>query len=1090
MMGRIGAGVFLYFFLSLSVGAEETRLLRFPDVSDDSIVFTYAGDLWTVGRGGGEARRLTSFQGVESHPKFSPDGTLVAFSGQYDGNTDVYIVPVAGGAPRRLTWHPGGDVPRGWTNDGTKVVFASGRVSVPNPYSKFWTVGVAGGFPEPMPMPRAWRGQFSPDGRHFAYESIQSWETEWRNYRGGQNKPIWVLDLQDYSLEKLPWDGANDQNPVYVGDSIYFLSDRDYTMNVYAFDTGTRNLRQLTHFKEFDVKNLEAGGGALVFEMGGTLHLLDPGDGPAAEVPITVRGDFPWARPHWEDVSDRLSNGVLSPTGKRAAFEARGEIFTVPAEKGDIRNLTRSAGIAERAPAWSPDGQRIAWFSDAGGEYQLVIADQHGDEPRILQLPNPTFFYTPVWSPDGKHLSYGDADRNLWVLDVESGEPTKIDEEGFAHPERTIYPAWSPDSKWIAYTKRLKNQYNAVWVYSLEEGERRPITDGLSDSMSPAWDRGGKFLYFLGSTDYGLSVGWLDMSSMDRPLTRTIYLAVLPDDEPSPLGPESDEESLDEDGDEKEDDEDSKKDKKGTKDEVPAVDIDFGSLDQRIIALDVPARNYLGLAAGEEGVLFYSDIQGSLYDTYPAPTATLRRYTLEDREEKTVLSAVKGYALSTDGKKLLYRVDEQWGIVDATAEVKPGDGAIDTKNVRMKVDPAAEWKQMFREAWRYQRDYFYVDNVHGLDLDEAYATYAPWVEHVRHRVDLTYVLDILGGETAVGHSFTGGGDSPEVEIVPVGLLGADLEIANGRFRITKIYTGENWNPDLRAPLSGPGIDVKQGEYIVAVNGVELLSEMNPYSPFDRTATKQTVLKVNGRPRMEGAREVTVVPVASETALRRRDWVEGNRRRVDAMSDGKLAYVWLPDTAREGYTYFNRYYFAQQDRKGAVIDERFNGGGSIADYMVDLMSRELLGYFNNPLGDRQPFTAPNAGIWGPKVMIINETAGSGGDMLPYMFRLKKIGPLIGTRTWGGLVGIWDVPSLLDGGYITAPRGGFFNLDGEWDVENEGIAPDVEVEQLPAEVIAGRDPQLEKAIEVALELLREKGVDLKPQPPDPVRVRRPD
>jgi tricorn protease len=1080
----------LTFFVATPAPAEESRLLRHPDVSDRQIVFAHGGDLFIVDRDGGAARRLTSHPGIESFPRFSPDGTWIAFSAQYDGNTDVFIVPVEGGEPRRLTWHPDVDTARGWSNDGRRVIFASGRTNPPIQYPKFWTIGVDGGMPESMPMPRAWRGQHSPDGRRFVYELVQSYETEWRNYRGGQNKPIFILDLDSLALEKLPWDGANDSDPVYLGDTIYFLSDRDYTVNVHAFANGA--VRQLTRFTEFDCKNLESGGGRLVFENGGFIHLLDPAGGEPRRVPIAVRGDFPWARPHWEDVAAQLSNGSLSPTGKRALFEARGEIFTVPAKKGAVRNLTQSSGVADRAPAWSPDGTRIAWFSDEGGEYGLVIADQDGANRRAIELDRPTFFYTPAWSPDSNYIAFADADRTLWVADLQAGKVRRIDNEGFTHPLRTIYPEWSPDSKWIAYTKRLTNQFNAIRVYSIESGESHPVSDGMSDSLAPAWDRSGKYLYFLASTSYGMSVGWLDMSSFDRPRERSIYLAVLAADEPSPLLPESDDEEIGK----KEENGDDKTGEGGDAagGKAPEVRIDFDGLQQRIIALGTPARDYYDLEAGADGTLFYSEGDPPLANSAPArPPSNLYRYTLKEREEKKVMTGVTWYALSADGSKLLYQANGGWEIVDAAAEAapgeaQPGDGALDTADIRMKVDPAAEWTQMFREAWRYQRDYFYVDNVHGLDLGQAYARYAPWVDHVRHRDDLTHLLDILGGETSVGHSFTAGGDSPDIDTVPVGLLGADLEVDGDRYRIGVIYDGESWNPDLRAPLRGPGIEVNEGDYLLAVNGRELKAGMNPYSLFDRTADRQTAIKVNDRPQLEGARELTVVPVASEAALRTRAWVEGNRRKVDELSDGKLAYVWIPDTGQNGYVAFNRYYFAQQDKQGAVIDERFNQGGAIADYMVDLMSRTLMGYFNNPIGDRQPFTAPNAGIWGPKVMLINDAAGSGGDMLPYMFSLRQIGPLIGTRTWGGLVGIWDVPPLIDGGFITSPRGGFFDLDGEWAVENYGVPPDIEVEQLPAEVNAGRDPQLEKGVEVALEMLRKQGIELKKQPPDPVRVRR--
>ena len=1057
---------------------DETRLLRSPAISDAHIAFVYANDIWIVGRDGGDARRLTTFQGAETAPHFSPDGQTVAFSGQYDGNTDVYIVSVNGGEPQRLTWHPGADLARGWSNDGGSVVFASGRTGAPIPYPKFWLVSTDGGSPSPMPIPRVYQGKHSPDGRRFVYQKIQQWEDEWRNYRGGQNNPIRIIDLRTLEVQKLPWEGSRDNDPVWIGDRVFFLSDRDFAMNVWSYDLGSGQLEQRTFFEEFDSKNLEGGGGALIFENGGFLYTLDPSGGEPVKLTISARGDFPWARPHWESVGNQIRSGNISPSGKRAVFEARGNIFTVPAEKGDVRALTRTSGVADRVPAWSPDGEHISWFSDAGGEYQLVIADQFGNDPRTVELPNPTFYYTPVWSPDSKHIAFGDADRNLWVVEAESGDVALIDNEGFAHPERNIYPEWSPDSKWIAYSRRLENEYNAIFVYSLGSEESTQLTDGLSDSRSPAWDKSGKYLYFLASTDYGLNVGWLDMTSVLRPLNFAIYMAVLPADEPSPLLPESDDEEV------AQEEEESEEGSNGEGADDGAVRIDFEGIDQRVIALEVPARGYSSLSAGEEGTVFY------LENLQNQPGFTLHRYKLSDRESKSVMSGIFGYELSADGKKLLYVMPgNTWGIVDAGGSPNPGDGRLNTSAMQMKVDPAAEWRQMFREAWRYQRDYFYVDNVHGLDLDWVYDTYSPWVDHVRHRVDLTYILDILGGETAIGHSFTGGGDTPDVETVPVGLLGADLVAADGRYRIEKIYTGENWNPNLRAPLSGPGIDVSVGDYILAVDGVDLTADMNPYSVFDRTANKQTVLTLNSRASEEGARQVTVVPVTNEVALRARDWIEGNRRMVDELSDGRLAYVWLPNTGGGGYSYFNRYFFAQKQKEGAVIDERWNGGGLIADYIVDLLSRELLGYFNNPVGDRQPWTAPNAALWGPKVMIINDAAGSGGDMLPYMFRLKGIGPLVGTRTWGGLVGIWDVPALVDGGFITAPRGGFFNLAGEWDVENIGVAPDVEVEMEPRLVADGHDPQLERAVEVALELLQQQQVELLKQPPDPVRVKRP-
>jgi tricorn protease len=1076
----IAAGTAALLTAASSVAAQETLLVREPTVSATHIAFAYANDLWTVPREGGDARRLTSFPGLESDPHFSPDGRWIAFTGQYDGNTDVYVVPAEGGEPERLTWHPGPDQVRGWTPDGSRVVFASGRTGAPVSYQRLWSVALTGGMPQPLAPPRAAAGELSPDGRRFAYQQLPAPNNQWRNYRGGQTQPIWVLDLNGYALEKLPWDNSNDLDPVWLGSTIYFLSDRDWAINLYGYDTQTRSLEQLTHFADYDVKNLDAGGGALVFEQGGRIHLYDSATRAERAVDIRVRGDFPWARPHWESVGGAAREPALSPTGLRAVFEARGDIFTVPAEKGTPRNLTASPGVADRSPAWAPDGTHIAWFSDAGGEYRLTIGTQDAlATPRAITLPSPTFYYTPQWSPDSKYLLFTDADLNLWYADVTAGRVTRVDTDQYAHPERSMNPRWSPDSKWIAYAKRLDNQYHAIMVYSLDEGQAHQLTDGMSDAVSPAWDAGGKYLYFLASTDYALNVGWLDMTSYDRPNDRGIYLAVLSTDEPSPLLPESDEEKGAAAA-EKKDSASGGGEKKDTT--THPVRIDFAGMDQRILALDVPARAYADIAAGPAGVLFYAEPRE--HD----PGVIVHRYDLKKRKTERFLEGVRGFLVSSDGKKALYQAESQWGIVATDPGTKKvGDGKLDL-NLRVLVDPRAEWRQMFREAWRFQRDYLYVDNFQGADWEAVWNRYAPWLDHVAHRAEFNYLLQNMAGELSIGHSYTGGGDFPDVETVNVGLLGADLEVANGRYRLVRIYTGENWNPDLRAPLSAPGITVSEGDYVLAVNGREIPGTDNFYRFFEGTADQVVTLTVNTRPSMDGARTVKVRPVGNEGQLRRRAWVEGNRRKVDELSGGRLAYVWLPNTSTDGYDYFNRYYFAQLDKQGAVIDERFNGGGSAADYMVELMSRRLTGFFNNPVGERKPWRNPNAAIYGPKVMIVNEAAGSGGDLLPYMFRALGIGPLVGTRTWGGLVGIWDVPPLLDGGRITAPRGGFFDLEGKWAVENEGVAPDVAVEQTPREVIAGHDPQLERAVQEALRVLPDKG-PIPAEPPAPVRARRP-
>jgi tricorn protease len=1087
----------------------QTRLLRQPTISAAHVAFAYANNIWIVGREGGDATRLTSFQGATSDPQFSPDGTLVAFSGQYGGNTDVYVVSARGGEPRRLTWHPGVDIVQGWSPDGKSIVFASGRTNAPVGVPRFWTVPVDGGFETPLPMPRAFQGKYSPDGTRIAYRMANSWDDEWRNYRGGQNRPIWILDLASFELVTPPWEGSKDIDPAWDGDVVYFLSDRDWLSNVWAFDSRAKQLRQVTTFKDFDVKSLDAGGGAVVFEQAGSLHLLDPKTGRHRRLDITVRGDFPWMLPQWKDVAPRITNIALSPTGKRALVEARGDIFSIPAEKGDWRNLTRTSGVAERTPAWSPDGRQVSYFSDAGGEYRLVIEAQDGiSTPREIALPEPSSYYTPTWSPDSKKIAYTDAHLRLWITDVATGQSVKVDNDPYMQPDRSINPTWSPDSRYLAYVKRLPSYYRAIHVYDTQAAKTQQLTDGLSDATWPAWDADGKYLYFLASTDYGLRSGWLDMTSYDRPVSRAIYLVVLQKDAPSPLLPESDDEKGEEAKKETpaEDTREPKADEQpGEEADKPAapkkpvvVTIEFDGIMQRVLSLGVTPRDYSALRAGAAGTVFFLENVPASGTSAPAggpggpAGGTLHRYQLKERKAVAFAQGVTQYAVSHDGRKLLYRAggaQPSLFIVDAAkAPPTAGQGRLNTA-LEALVDPKAEFRQMFTEGWRNQRDYLYVANLHGADYVKTKAMYEPMLAHVAHREDFTYLLDMLGAEIAVGHSYVRGGDVPDVPKSNVGLLGADFAVENGRYRITKIHTGENWNPDLRAPLSGPGVNVRVGDYLVGVDGVELRPPDNLFRLFEGTANRQTVLHVSATPAFDAARRVTVVPVASEQALRQRDWVESNRRKVEELSKGRLAYVYVPNTGQPGYTSFNRYYFAQQHRKGAIIDERYNGGGSAADYIIEVLQRDFDGYFNNRVGDRTPFTSPAAGIWGPKVMIVNEMAGSGGDLMPYMFKRRKIGPLVGTRTWGGLVGTWDTPVLIDGGTMIAPRGGFFDRDGKWAVENEGVAPDIEVENWPKDVIAGRDPQLERAVAEALRLLEANPVTLRPEPPAPIRSRRP-
>jgi tricorn protease len=1073
--------------------AQGTRILRSPTVSKDAIAFVHANDIWVVGREGGNARRLTSAAGGETNPHFSPDGQFIAFTAQYDGGADVYVVPSDGGHSKRLTWHPGMETVMGWTPDGENVLFQSSREGHPTAGSKFFTVPVKGGFPKALPIPRANNGRISSDGRFIAYQEVGFWDPEWRNYRGGQAQPISVVSLDDFQRQTPPWEGERQMNPSWLDGVVYYISERDYAANVWSWDPRTKTEKQITFHADFDVKSLGTGAGVVIYEQGGWLHEFDPGTGTTRRLKIRVAADQSWARPRWEEVpAMRLRDARLSPTGKRALFEYRGDIFTVPAKEGSWRNITGSPGVADRHAVWSPDGMKIAWFNDKGGEYGLMVAGQDGSDPRRIEIPDPSFFFLPSWSPDGTYLAFTDTHYRIIVADLSSGKVTHADTDRFAHPERSMNPVWSPDSQWIAYARRLDNQLRAIFTYNIRTGEKHQLTDGMADAISPVWDTSGKYFYFLASTNYGLNTGWLDMTSYDHPVTRALYLALLDKDEPSPFLPKSDEEEKPKD-----------KPNEGTaapakkaparkeaappekKSGAPAVVIDMDGLHSRILSVPgLPLRNYVGLMRGPEGKVFVAEAgtgRGGI---------TLHRYTLNDKKADVFLKDISGVTTSHDRKKLLYRSGAGWAIAGTEGPPpKPGSGRLTLTGMRYRVEPRSEYRQMLRDGWRFMRDFLYVDNTHGAPWDKIWEWYEPWLEDIDHRSDFNYLLDILSGEIAVGHSYVRGGDYPDLTNPRTGLLGADLEEVEGFYRISRIYTGESWNPGLLGPLGVPGMKVKQGDYLLAIDGRELRAPTNPFMLLEGTAGRTIKITVNSQPTSQGTREIVIKPVSSERQLRSWAWIAKNQKLVDEMSGGRLAYVYVPNTGQGGYTYFNRMYFAQQDRKGAVIDERNNGGGSAADYIVDVLGRELMGYFNSRAGDRKPFTQPMAGLFGPKVMIINEMSGSGGDFLPHLFQFKKIGPLVGTRTWGGLVGTWDTPPLIDGGRFVAPRGGFIDVNGEWAVEGVGVAPDIEIRNDPKPVIDGHDPQLEAAVKEALRLLETEGVELKPEPPAPIRWKRP-
>ncbi|HTV01088.1 MAG TPA: PDZ domain-containing protein [Luteitalea sp.] len=1085
---------------AVAVDTTDTRLLSQPALSATHVAFIYGGDLYVAGLDGSNVRRLTSDEGIERAPAFSPDGRQIAFSAEYDGNVDVFIVPLTGGVPKRLTWHPGADVVQGFTPDGRRVLFTSPRAVFTTRYTQLYTVPTGGGIETALPIPNASRGSYNADGTRIAYNPLNPAHLQWKRYRGGSVGTITIYDPKTHATERIaqPATRANDVDPQWLGDALYFRSDRDGEFNLYRFDPAGKQVTRLTTHDDFPVLGISAAAGRIAYEQAGYLHVYDVQTKQARRLTIGIGTDLVDLRPRFAKGAEWIRAASISPSGARLALEYRGEIVTVPAEKGDPRNITATVGVHERAPEWSPDGRSLAYFSDAGGEYALHVRAQDGKgEPKILKLAGSGFYDAPVWSPDSARIAFRDNGRTVYVATVSTGAIARVVTEPIYRPGpfgETTY-SWSPDSKWLAYTSTSVAQVQSAHVWSVDKAQSFPITDGLSDVAEPVFDRNGKYLYLLASTDAGPVRDWFSQSNADMRATSAIYLVVLKKGEVSPLARESDEEKA------------AAADATATKDAQAAAAagktaaelapgatpsaaadaakaktgpaatvIDVDGLSTRIIALPVPAGEYSGLQTGETGKVFYlRSMDGK---------SSVQQFDLKTRKTDAYVSAADQFLLSADGKKLLYRNGQALHVVATDKKPDGGGGKVDVDAVQVRIDPQAEWPQIFDEAWRINRDYFYATNYHGRDWAAMKRKYAVFLPHLAHRTDLARVIQWMASELAVGHSYGGGGDvRRRPGIVPGGLLGADFDIVSDRYRIRKVYGGLNWTPTLRSPLTEPGVDVQAGEFLLAVNGIDLRpSTANLHAPFENTAGKLVELTVGPNADGSGSRTVKVVPVESEAALRNRDWVEGNLRRVTEATKGRVAYVYVPNTAGLGHEYFKRYFFPQTNREAVIVDERFNGGGQVADYYIDLLRRPLISYWATRHGE--PIRTPSAAILGPKVMVTDETAGSGGDLLPWMFRKFQLGPIVGKRTWGGLVGILGYPVLMDGGTVTAPNLAIFTEDG-WVVENEGVPADIEVEQTPADVIAGKDPQLERAIQVALEQLQKNPVRIPARPRDPVR-----
>lgn len=1038
----------------------DAKIIQYPDVSATHIAFSYGGDIWTVPKSGGVAGKLTSAKGQEMFPRFSPDGSHIAFSANYHGNVDVFVMPSLGGVPTRITHHGQPDQVTDWFPDGENLFFVSSRESEKQRFNQFFKVAKRGGMPEKLPVPYGEFGSISPDGAKIAYTPRTRAFRTWKRYRGGMATDIWVFDLATNASENISNSDFNDEFPMWSGDHIYFLSDRgdNQRANIWRYNLTTKALHQVTDFSDFDIRFPSIGPEEMVFEAGGGIYLMDLKTEEYHSVDIQVTTDESTLMPRVERVDKLIQNTWLSHDGKRALFEARGEIFSVPAENGPVFNLTQSSGVAERYPSWSPDGKYMAYWSDRSGEYELTIREsEKPGEERVLTAYGPGYRYQTYWSPDSKKMAFVDKAMDIYIYDIETGQTTHVDKQKhlFQYNLSGFSVSWSPDSRYLAFGKNLSNQQNAIAIYDYQTKTLREATSGFYNDMNPVFDPEGKYLYFMTNRDFSPIYSDFEGSWVYANATQ---IAALPLNKEvvSPLAPKNDSTSVKTDADDKEEEKEDV--------ETPEVKIDWDGIESRVVLLPPAAGNYNRLGAVKGKILYLKHPVSGSDDM----SGSLAFYDLKEREEKQILGKVSGYQLAANGEKILVHAEGAFAVLDI-AEGQKIEKNMPIEKMEMTVVPQEEWRQLFLEAWRLERDFFYDPNMHGVDWEAMKERYGALVDYAVTRWDVNYIIGELIGEISASHTYRSGGDTETAPQKAVGYLGIDWGIKEGTYFVKHIVKGAPWD-EVRSALDEPGINIEEGEYILAVNRQKMDTSKDPWAAFEGLAEQTVELTVNSTPDMDGARKVLLKTLGDETRLRNLEWIESNRQRVEEASDGRLGYIYVPSTGLDGQYELVRMFYAQFNKEGLVIDERFNNGGQIPDRFIELLNRQPLAFW--AVRDGETWQWPQVANFGPKVMLINGWSGSGGDAFPDYFRKVGLGPLIGTRTWGGLIGISGAPALIDGGSVTVPTFRMFDPDGGWFREGHGVDPDIEVREDPTQLANGVDTQLEKAIEEALRLLKEK------------------